>query len=175
MPVPGLDEGRLPLGRWTATVEELEAAFVTGQSERRQQIWADWLTLTQAMREVVDVVLAAWLGGSFLTGKDEPGDIDSVYVVESWRVLGAKVDPRKAQFLQTVADKRAKDVFGLQVDCFILEWVPRPGTNAVHWAAEYRESRGYWDDLWSRERSSDQRENSVPRRGYVEVILDGYV
>jgi hypothetical protein len=114
-------------------------------------------------------------GGSFLTDKDEPGDIDSVYVVESWRVLGAKVDARKAQFLQTVADKRVKDVFGLQVDCFILEWVPRPGTNLVHWAAEYRESRGYWDDLWSRERSTDQRENSVPQRGYVEVILDGYV
>lgn len=163
------------MGRWVATPDEVAAAFVAGQSERRQQVWADWLALTEAMREVVGVLPAAWLGGSFLTDKDEPNDIDSVYVVESHRVLGAKIDARAAQFLQIVADKQVKDAFGLQVDCFILEWVPRAGTIPAPWAQEYREMRGYWDDLWSRERAADQRTESLPLRGYLEVILDGYI
>jgi hypothetical protein len=174
MPVPPLDAGRLPLGRWAVSVSEVEAAFVTGQSARRQKVWGDWLTLTRALREIVDVVPAAWLGGSFLTDKDEPGDVDSVYVVEAHRLLSAKGDPGKAQFLQVLADMKVKDVFDLDVDSFILEWVPRPGVQPAPWAAEYLGNRGYWDDLWSRERSSDTREDSVPRRGYLEVILDGF-
>lgn len=34
--------------------------------------------------------------------------------------------------------------------------------------------RGYWDDLWCRLRSNDDNEARVSRRGYVEVIIDGW-
>lgn len=176
MPVPPLVSGRLPLGRWPATPAEIEACFVTDKSQRRQKIWNDWIELTEAIRDAVGAVPAAWLGGSFFTDKDEPGDLDSVYIIEAHRFLAAKgADARKGQFLQVVASKRTKAVFGLEVDSFVLEWVARPGVQRAPWAQEYREMRGYWDDLWSRERSVDQRQDSLPRRGYVEVILDGYI
>lgn len=175
MSIPTLGAGRLPLGRWSATIAEVEAAFVTGQSARRQEIWRDWLQLTEALRETLTAVPAAWLSGSFLTDKIEPRDIDCVYLVEIPVLLGAKVDSRKADFLQAVATAgEVKRAFGLSVDSFILEWQPRPGVVRVPWAQQYRDDRGYWDDLWSRERSADSREDSVPRRGYLEVILDGY-
>lgn len=162
------------MGRWTVTLAEVEEAFVKGKSVQRQDIWDDFLQLTEALRHVVDTVPAVWVGGSFLTDKDEPSDVDAVYVVEAWRVLGAKANVPKAQFLEMVASSGCKD-HGINVDSYLLEWVPRPGVVPAPWASSYRERRGYWDDLWSRERSPDPRTNSVPRIGYLEVILDGYV
>lgn len=175
MPPLSLVDGRLPLGRWSATELDVEAAFVTGWPDRRRQIWEDWLGLKEAVQEAVGVLPAAWLGGSFFTDKPEPGDIDSVFVIEAAKLLAAKISPTKAQILQVVADNQVKDTFGLKVDSFILEWVPRPGTVKADWATPYRDQRGYWDDLWSRERSRDPRRESVPTRGYVEVIIDGYI
>ena len=161
--VPVLTSGRLPLGRWPATPAEIEAAYVVGRSDRRQEIWSHWLQLTAAMRETVTCLPAAWISGSFLTHKDEPSDIDCVYIVEAPVLLGAKVDPRKAQFLQVVASNRVKDVFRLSVDSFILEWVPSTvGVRKPEWAQDYLRDRGYWDDLWSREKSPDPREARRP-------------
>jgi hypothetical protein len=175
MPFPPLVNGKLPLGRWPATIDEIESTFVASLSDRRQKIWKDWLDLTEAVRDAVTAVPAAWIGGSFLTGKDEPKDIDCVYVIEISAVLGARVDPERAAFLQAVATKgEVERIFGLSVDSFILEWQPRAGTTRPLWSKQYLEDRGYWDDLWSRERSAEAREDSLPRRGYLEVILDGY-
>ncbi len=175
MPVPALVNGALPLGRWPATLPEIEAAFVTGQSAKRAEVWDHWLTLTEGVRDVVTLP-AVWLGGSFFTDKGEPGDIDAVYVVEWAAVKAALLSPdqRRAQLIQAVADNQVKTLFSLSVDSFILEWWPTPGPQAPSWTRGYRERRGYWDDLWSRRRSADPRSDAVPSRGYVEVIFDGY-
>jgi hypothetical protein len=175
MTLPTLVDGALPLGRWSATLAEIEAMFVDGQCAKRHEVWTDWLQLTEALRDIVTLP-AAWLGGSFFTEKEEPGDLDSVYVVEWAAVVAAKLspDPRRAQLVQAIAANEVKDVFGLSVDSFILEWWPTPGPKAPGYAQGYRERRGYWDDLWSRRRSADPRQDAVPSRGYVEVIFDGY-
>lgn len=150
-------------------------AFADDPSQaRRQQVWGDWLTLTAALRSAVGAVPAAWLSGSFLTNKAEPGDVDCVYVVESSVLLAARVDAVRVRFLSVVARSEVKSAFGLLVDSYILEWMPKPGVGRTVAGDEYLANRGYWDELWSRERSVDAREDSVPRRGYVEVILDGY-
>lgn len=176
MPLPALVDGALPLGRWPATLSEVEDVFVTGLSSRRQEVWGDWLELTAALRDVVTLP-AVWLGGSFFTDKAEPGDLDSVYIVE-W--AAAKValmhpDPRRAELVQAVASCQVKKFFEVPVDSFILEWMPTPGPGSPLIAREYRDRRGYWDDLWSRQRSPDARADAIPSRGYVEVIFDGYV
>ncbi len=175
MALPALVAGSLPMGRWPTTVDEIEATFVAGQSSKRAQLWSDWLELTAALREVLPAVPAAWLSGSFLTDHQDPGDVDSVYIIE-WPVLkGVHANAERAAFVGAVADNKVKELFGLSVDSFILEWWPAAGTLPRPWARQYRDQRGYWDDLWSRQRSKDPREDSIPRRGYVEVILDGYV
>ena len=174
MALPPLVDGNLPLGRWPATVDEIENTYVLGLSDKRQQIWRDWLELTTALRDALTTVPAAWLSGSFFTDKSEPGDIDSVYLIE-WSILwAARTDAPRAQFLEVVAASQVKDLFGLNVDSYILEWVPSSGPETASWARQYLENRGYWDDLWSRSRSSDARLDAIPRRGYLEVILDGY-
>ena len=174
MPIPALVGDDLPLGRWPASAAELEHAFVSGQGDVRAAIWDEWNELTAALRYVVPVA-AAWIGGSFLTSKPEPGDIDGVYVIDWAAAFVARSDLRKAQLLQAVAQNRIKTTFGLRVDSFVLEWWPTAGPGRPAIAQRYLENRGYWDDLWSRRRSTDEREDSMPRVGYLEVIIDGYI
>ncbi|GAA4698084.1 DUF6932 family protein [Nocardioides nanhaiensis] len=168
--------GNLLPGRWPATPQDIETYFVNGLSDRRQRIWADWLELTQALREAtLDQVATAWLGGSFFTDTDEPGDIDCVYIVDWVVLLAARAHADAAQFLEVVATSQACDAFDLLVDSYILEWHPFAGVQPPQAAKDYLERRGYWDDLWSRRRSTDQREDSLPVHGYLEVTLDGFL
>lgn len=175
MPIPALaPSGVLPLGRWVATPDEVHASFVNGRGPAREKVWSDWLELTTALREIVPVP-AAWLGGSLLSSKAEPSDVDSVYLIE-WRHLAiARFDQAAANFLQIVGSNSVKSALKLSVDSFILEWAPLPGVTRSALAGSYLEDRGYWDDLWTRQRSADPRAAAIPQRGYLEVILDGYV
>lgn len=61
MSVPRPIAGALPLGRWPATMTEIEAAYVHGQSAKRQKIWDDWIQLNAALKEAVVHVAAVWL------------------------------------------------------------------------------------------------------------------
>jgi hypothetical protein len=114
------------------------------------------------------------MSGSFFTDKTAPQDIDCVYLIDTadlQRVMrGGGPD---AQLIWAVANSRAKSLLGLNVDAYILEWAPAP-TAQPSSPTSYYETRGYWDDLWVRVRDADPRLDSIPRRGYLEVIVDGY-
>ena len=69
----------------------------------------------------------------------------------------------------------------VRVDAYLLGWrqliSPDPGHNPDH--SFYYVMRGYWDDWWMRLRNQAGAGQPIdlealPRRGYVEVILDGY-
>ena len=179
MGVPDLVDGHLPMGRWVCSAEEVEAAFVTSDTGVRPKMWADWLTLRDALREVVGQVAACWLSGSFFTSKAVPGDIDCLWIVESDRIQNVlnSGDPQRAQFLHNVATAGSvKQVYKLEVDSFLLPWAPRPGAGPPvdPESQAYISTRGYWDNLWVRRRDQDPRLDSIPRRGYLEVTVDGY-
>jgi hypothetical protein len=175
MTTPPLDGGWLPPGRWVCTEEEAKAVYVDGQPGDREDIWLEWQQVTSAVRDVVGEVAACWLSGSFFTDKPDPRDIDCVYIIDSTRLIDAAAsDPRHAMFLYQVATSQLKDVHGVRVDSYVLEWMPTPGAEMPEEAKEYLGWRGYWDDLWCRIRDEDARLDSIPRRGYLEVYLDGY-
>lgn len=175
MTPPPLTNGKLPQGRWVCSVEETEAAYVSGQSGDREAIWSHWRSLTDALREVVGEIAACWLSGSFFTDKPDPVDIDCVYVVDHARLAEASAaSPENEMFLRIVRTSQVKDRFKLRVDSYVLAWVPTAGPGKNEEAKGYFEWRGYWDDLWSRVRDDDLRLDAIPRRGYLEVHLDGY-
>lgn len=167
----------LPSGRYKVTPEVLEAQFGSS-TPRRKELWNHWETATNLLRSHIPVC-AGWIGGSYLTTKDEPGDIDCVYIVDAAHIEAATDDVKR--LLQAFASKDfLKTQLGLQLDTFVLNWhasaTPRRSNPDVRY---YHEMRGYWDDLWSKMRSGAQgddptRLDAHPRRGYVEVILDGY-
>ncbi|TDB90552.1 DHA2 family efflux MFS transporter permease subunit [Actinomadura sp. KC216] len=177
--LPQLVDGQLPPGRWVCTVEEAESIYVMGQPGEREAIWSEWRRLTSALRQLVGEVPACWLSGGFFSAKPDPADIDCVYLVDTVKLQNAAtnaatLDPRALSFLTATATGRIKDAYGMRVDSYILEWTPTLGTDPEPETKQYLEARGYWDDLWSRVHDADGRLDSVPRRGYLEVIIDGY-
>lgn len=171
----------LPPGRYRWTWEDVEAKFVPetqfGET-RRQIVWQHFKFATETLRDVVPIA-AVWIGGSFLSSKPEPGDVDAVYIVR-----GKEYDA-----LQDVADKQLVALFsggeqlkqrGLLVDSYVLHWTPRV-SNGLETDREHRELtfRGYWDD-WLQRNKLDRKAppaaaDAEPVRGYVEVVLDGFV
>lgn len=172
---PRIVDGQLPHGRWVCTEEEAKTAYVDGQPGDREAIWAEWQQITGALRAVVGEVPACWLSGSFFTDKPNPSDIDCLYIVDSDRLVRAtQADVRHSWLLQTVAASQVKNTFGVRVDSYILEWKPTPGCDVLEGTQGYLQQRGYWDNLWCRVRDADARLDAIPRRGYLEVQLDGY-
>ena len=171
----------LPIGRYSATIDEFHNYFVAGpqfqNADIRKEIWNELLTAIKLFRTVVPIV-SVWIGGSFTTTKLEPQDIDCLFVVDRSEIQ--KLDEPSdhvRNVLQKLATKGSLKEINLRVDNFILIATP-PAIPAVANSDEkfYYESRGHWDDWWQRSRAEfeDTRFESLPRRGYVEVTVDGF-
>jgi hypothetical protein len=177
MGAPALENGQLPMGRWVCSMAEVEAAFVPHDpADPRRVIWDQWTHFTRALQGIVGEVAACWLSGSLFSNKPVPGDIDCLYIVDTDRLTAVSQsgDLTKIWFVFAATTGRAKTVFGVPVDSYVLEWTPTPGPDRPVGARAYFEDRGYWDDLWVRVKDADKRLDSIPRRGYLEVIIDGY-
>lgn len=183
--LPALDEqsGLLPLGRFGAALTDIKERFVDAprfaESSTRTEIWQHFESATEGIRSVVPVV-CVWVGGSFLTDKLNPDDIDLVYWCED-ALLDQVTDPKERLLLELFATNQVRSKTGLRVDTRYCLWHVFPeadrGTSAEHQAYALR--RGYWDDFWMRKRSgakdaAPQRDDALPRRGYFEVTLDGF-
>jgi hypothetical protein len=179
LPEVGAMTGLLPVGRFPSTVDEVAGRFAT--TAHRQELWAEWLDATAILRSAVPIAFV-WLGGSFLTSRDVPGDVDCVYWVEDVHFLSARRNPTAAGILEGFSTPGwVKEELKLRVDAFVVPWTCNPEsapTQPHH--ARYLRVRGYWDDFWLRARSGARgaapvRQDALPRRGYVEVVFDGLV
>lgn len=176
-------QGVLPLGRYSATLREIEESFVRAprfaESVTRQEIWTHWNQAVIDLRRIVPVC-AVWLAGSFLSDVMDPDDMDGLYIVPSREAFAAKVnDPSAAAVLGAFATNRVRAITGMRLDTFVLEWVrsPTPGAHRFL-SGSYFETRGYWDDFWQRIRHGAKGtvndSDCLPERGYLEVTFDGW-
>ena len=106
--------GELPPGMHTATLEEVEAVFVTTPRRRR---------LFEGLRRAIQNLHAAevrrvFIDGSFVTTKADPNDIDGCW---EWteEVHLDLLDPVLLDFAQ--ARRAMRDKYG--VDFFLATWV----------------------------------------------------
>lgn len=172
------------VGRYSSTLAELHAEYVAApgfvSSSTRAAIWGDFVSATTLLQSVV-AVATVWVGGSFTTSKVDPSDIDCLYWVEADLAEAAKSTGRRASnVLGAFAKPNTLKSMGLRVDHYLMNWrsVPDPSlADSDDW--KYYRDRGHWDDWWQRERQSPTgapaaRPDSVQRRGYLEVILDGF-
>ena len=182
--IPNLNpSGVLPLGRHPATAQEIQDRFVSDPSftgsATRQEIWLHWLQAVEDLRQVVPVC-AVWLAGSFFTDRLDPDDMDGLYIVPSREAFEAKaMNPEAAAVLGAFATNRVRDLTGLRLDTFVLEWMrsPVPGVHRFL-NGTYFETRGHWDDFWQRVRHGAKGTvfdaDCLPERGYLEVTIDGW-
>lgn len=184
--IPAIAAGNhvLDLGRHPASLGEIESRFVNDPafagSSTRAAIWQEFISATELLRRNVSVA-AVWIGGSFTSTKLDPGDIDCTYLIDVQHAVDAHSDPARAGVLAQFATPNSLKPLGYRVDHFICVWrdvpdpaiVPRTGPE---W--DYYRMRGHWDDWWQRERVSPAgtfaRDDALPRRGYLEVVLDGF-
>lgn len=190
MPVPPFVRGALPQGRYQSTQDEIAAFFVNdprfAASISRPAIWQHWETGLDLLMNAV-TVHSAWIGGSFVTEKVNPRDIDVLFIVSEEDRATRSVPDRQVieSFIKRVRDpltRRMKPAHGLLVDSYVINWSPHNPTLAgkltpLHSA--YAAERGYWDDWWTRKRLTAKgklgvREDALPTRGFLEVILNDY-
>lgn len=161
----------LPLGRWSCTETDITEAFDVPNDPRRNELWTGWKRHLELVKGAAGAVAACWLSGTFFTSKVRPGDIDCVYIVSAgqyYRMSGQ-------QHIQWQFAFAGREVHGLDLDAFPLFWDPHvEATVDTPEARDYILHRGYWDDLWSRMRGPNRSADPRPRRGYLEVIVDGY-
>lgn len=182
IPTPSAATGLLPPGRFGAEMDEIKEKFVDAPlystSTSRSAIWADFESATDELRRIVPVAWA-WVSGSFISGKIDPDDIDVVYWCEDV-LLNRVTDRIDKNTVQMFAYNQVRPVTGLRVDSRICTWHVRPeaGVQNTLEHLTYARQRGFWDDFWLRKRSGAKgdppvREDALPRRGYLELILDG--
>lgn len=185
MVIPSIDSqtGLLPLGRYATTLGTLRERYVDAPgfaaSTTRLEIWQHFLSATQGIRSLVPVV-CVWIGGSFLTEKLNPDDIDLLYWCEDNQVAQL-TDSSDKLLLQLFASNKLRSETGLRVDTRVCNWhlVPEPHlTNTIE-HRDYVSMRGFWDDFWMRKRTGGKHEpahlaDSLPKSGYLEVTLDGF-
>lgn len=181
--IPGFtpETGCLPHGRYPCTLEEMQWRFVTNMNDasgHRARIWEDFERATRAIRSVAPVA-SVWVGGSFVTDIPSPSDIDVVYLVRA-NEYDAITDQELKKRLNMFRGGKKLFNKNMLVDSYVLDWRPRGSERPVgNSEQEAMANRGYWDDWFQRKRvdgmALDDDRNAIPRRGYLEVILDGYI
>lgn len=83
MPIPSFEtSGLLPPGVHDATPEEIEDALVAPfLSDVRRRIYNGWSMHREALQSICPFV-EQYLDGSFVTHKEEPGDVDILTVID---------------------------------------------------------------------------------------------
>ncbi|MGP9034570.1 DUF6932 family protein [Glutamicibacter nicotianae] len=168
------------IGRRSLTLDEFANQFGPGtefcNNERRMLIWGHFIRATEMLRSSIDVA-AVWIGGSFITNKPDPNDVDAVYILNENKYSNLDVSGK-----QRVAGFGTDGWLferSIRVDSHILGWRPHAELDHRNPAQhEYLKSRGYWDDFLQRyaedKKSPLTEASAIPKRGYLEVILDGY-
>lgn len=188
MGVPTFDsEGHLPRGRYSCNLDEFEERFVTSEtfvsSDTRSSIFADFLSAMNLLKEFSsELIESIWCGGGFTSAKPNPKDIDITVIVNSY-AFNSLSESNQLR-LRKLLNKGGFKELGLKVDGFFMtrDQIANPwlkGSEVSEEVTPYLSKRGAWDDWWSRVRvygAEGQKpvvEDATPRRGYVEVIIDG--
>lgn len=187
MGVPAFEpSGLLPHGRFACDLDEFERSFVLDArfagSTTRRRLFGDFRSALAVVQAIAPGgVERVWLGGGFTSAKRDPSDIDATFILNA--AVHDALDTTSRERLEALLSHGGFKGLDLSVDGFMLvrqeiasPWTREGGIRQT--ATPYLVKRGAWDDWWSRHRvygTADERpkvEDSPPRRGYVEVIID---
>ena len=152
---PLTTEGVLPPGRHKSGVRDVYATFVQPFiSHRRQTLFGEWQSYTQRLLATLQVTdVTQWIGGSFVTNKADPNDIDVVTFVPY--TVYEPLEEVLTDFYSTVhLHERGMDAYLCPV---------YPTTHRQHQL--YRRFRRDWQRLFTSQRSVNDK------KGFLEITL----
>jgi hypothetical protein len=180
IPESSPEHGLLPAGRYRTTRDEICARFVTGRGERRTKLWGDWELATTLLGHHLPIN-AAWLHGTFFSDLTDPQPVQCLYWAEDLELGKARLDPVSGPLLRGFSmPGQVRRIVGIEVDTQLAPWHCQPDPqDPDDYYAPYLQRRGMLDDLLQRVVSGPAgavrtRLDALPRRGYLEVIIDGY-
>ncbi|WP_405408643.1 DUF6932 family protein [Streptomyces sp. NBC_01124] len=186
--------GFLPLGRHSLSVGEVEDMLVRAPdfqgSDTRQVLWdglnnylEPFFALEDLYADALDgrtLIHRVWLGGSFVSAKTDPGNIDATLLIDVEAERAVRGRPG-SKWLTTAFQSRANMLRKFGVSPVRIGYQPvvhvfRPERFTAEERTYFME-RGVWDDWWQRCRLPGQtdfspsHESAAPARGYLEVRL----
>ncbi len=191
--IPDLDTltGHLPLGRYRTTYTDVHARFVAhpdfAGSPTRQAIWDGFIAYMSAWQDTEDLlaaelggrrlVMAVWLGGSFVSLRNDPDNLDLSVLIDGELALACKGKPGSGRIVKL--SHRDDMLATFKVSPCLIKYCyfrspfrPQLGDPRIE---EYVMMRGAFDDWWQRIRPADApkgeptRETADALRGYLEV------
>lgn len=89
MPIPDFCDGyHLPPGEHICAIEEIEQRFATG-SDQRVRVWRCFRFYLDRCRDLGVIPSVILVDGSFVTGRERPGDVDAAACVSPGVILDA--------------------------------------------------------------------------------------
>lgn len=190
MPPFDRQTGHLPVGRYSCTPEEAQNRLVHdptfSNSTTRAELWsqferyiAQFFALEERYAASLDVPLLdrVWLGGSFVSAKLDPNNVDATLVINREAKDALRGKPGAGLFTRSRASVERE----FNVSPLFLNYEPVVHVFRLDELEEshrsYLATRGAWDDWWQRLRGDDvldpglSANTCAPRRGYVEVVM----
>lgn len=192
--IPELDvsTGHLPPGRYRATLTEVHARFVAHSdfvaSPTRRSVWDGFIAYISAWQQMEDqlaadlggkrLLRAVWLGGSFISLKSDPRNLDLTVLVDGELAESCRGKPgiggiRKLSYRAGMLDIFNVSPCVVQYRYFRSPFRPQlVGNPGVE---DYVMLRGAFDDWWQRARpdgvpkGEPTPDTAATRRGYLEV------
>ncbi|MBQ0828723.1 DUF6932 family protein [Streptomyces tagetis] len=186
--------GFLPLGRYSVSLDEAESLLVSApqfaDSGTRPTLWDGlhnyldrFLTLEDAYPDALGghpLLHRLWLGGSFVSAKLDPGNIDATLLIDIRAERAVRGRPGSKwltdAFKSRDTIRRKYGVSPVRVGYQPVGHVFQPERMSAE-ERTYFMHRGVWDDWWQRCRLPGQEDRSpseasaAPARGYLEVRL----
>lgn len=146
----------VPDNKINSTVQELENEFVFNiPTAKRKEIFDAFIRYNEDFKKVCDLLeLHQWINGSFVTKKNNPGDIDVVTFIayDIIQKLGSKLDNFKYP--------NSEIIYG--VDAYIVEVYPETHSETFRYISD----KAYWMDRFTKTRRI--RGNRLSK-GFLEI------
>lgn len=180
-PEPDPATGLLPPGRYSVKLETLrevlvEAPHFTG-SGTRKQLWDEWQQHRAIVEAEAGEITRLWLAGSFASGKLDPSDIDTTYLLRA--DVFDRLDRDALAALDDLTDKAWCVDNAMRIDAYLVRlpdempfWQMRPSIFGTRANEAFRDL-GLYDEVWQCVRPSTLAgsHHGQSRQGYVEVLL----
>ncbi len=187
-------DGFFPPGRYSVTMDEAQALLVDAErfrsSARRSELWSkfqeyigNFVLLEDQYEEILEgraLIHRIWLGGSFVSVKPDPRNIDATLLIDEAAEKSIRRNPGSKWLTRAFQSREnMRQKFGVSPVRIGYRTVPHVFEAKMLTAedAGYFRERGVWDDWWQRCRLRDgsdpapSAESAMPVRGYLEVRL----
>jgi hypothetical protein len=165
VPIPDFVDGPEPLlppGVHQATIEEIQASLVTGfpTSVTRQRIASNWIAFGRVFRTYLPVK-QEFIDGSFVTGRQNPQDLDHSLWIDADDLVSLAGD--RLQAFQGFWSRRL-DAFGCDAH-LVPECTPGHKLYGV-----FVQERNLTEAAWPRYQNLVREIVAGVQKGYLEVV-----